>query len=89
MYIKCKEFTIIFIQYCGVGNYYSEASRLIRSTTGTEVHGIFPNSVTTMAIRSGEVTSYTKLSRLSDLMLCHSDKKFSLEMGTKSDGSPE
>lgn len=32
-------------------------SLLIRSTTGTDVQGMIPTSVITMAMRSGDVTS--------------------------------
>ena len=44
-----------------------------RRTTGTEVQGTIPNSVITMVISSGGVTSYMKLSNVRPDLDCHSD----------------
>ena len=60
----------------------------IRSTTGTDVHGIIPSSVTTMVINSGGVKSYTRLRSVSELCVRQSDKYAGFPISIRSSGSP-
>jgi len=41
---------------------------LTRKTTGTDVHGIIPISVTTISMKLDGVTSYTRFSKYSDFL---------------------
>ena len=52
-----------------IANFYVSlvSACFIRSTTGTEVHGISPNSVITKEMNSGGVTSYTRFNRVREL----------------------